>query len=67
MSDVKSLFLTKLKRHIEKEDINYNIGHAHSGHDVGSRQQLSYFDHAQIKKKKKTKKRTNEDTGNRIF
>ncbi len=30
------------KRGIEKkDDINYNIGHAHPGHDVGSRQRLS--------------------------
>ena len=37
------------KKGIEKkDDINYNIGHTHSGHDVGCRLRLYYFSHAQI-------------------
>ncbi len=32
----------------KREEIKYNIGHTDSGHDVGCRQRLMYFKHAQI-------------------
>ena len=42
------------KKGIEKkENINYNIGHTHPGHDVGSRQRISQVDHAQINKEQR--------------
>ncbi len=49
-----SLIVTKVKKGIEKkDDINYNIGHTHPGHDIGYRQRLLYFEHAQINDRKK--------------
>ena len=32
----------------KKEILNYNIGHTDLGHEVGSRQRLTYIKHAQI-------------------
>ena len=40
----------------KKEEINYYIGHTHSGHEVGCRQRLLNFTHAQIKDHKEIKK-----------